>query len=350
MSAASRSAEGFLAGAGWSDAKRAPLAGDASNRRYERLSNGPGGRRAVLMDAPPERGEDIAAFVAVTGRLRALGFSAPEIFAADLAEGWALLEDLGDDLFARVAAARPAKERALYEAAIDVLLSLAETPPPEVATGYGARHEVPPYDGDTLAREARLAIDWWRKGVSGAAPGPGLTADYDAAVKGACARVAADRSVLVLRDYHAENLIWLPDRRGDARVGLLDYQDALAGSPAYDLVSLLEDARRDTGAELRAAMMARYADRAGMDSATRDAFAADCAALAAQRNLKIVGIFARLWLRDGKPAYLDMIPRVWAHLQRDLAHPLLGDLRALVAAEIPAPTEANLNAIRGARA
>ena len=97
-------------------------------------------------------------------------------------------------------------------------------------------------------------------------------------------------------------------------------------------------------------MMARYADRAGMDSATRDAFAADCAALAAQRNLKIVGIFARLWLRDGKPAYLDMIPRVWAHLQRDLTHPLLGDLRALVAAEIPAPTEANLNAIRGARA
>lgn len=334
-------ARSFLAAAGWAGADRAPLAGDASNRRYERLRGGPGGRGAVLMDAPPERGEDIAPFLAITGHLRALDLSAPEIFAADVAAGFALIEDLGDDLYARLCAANPASERMLYDAAADLLARLRGAPPPVPA---GAAP--PPYDEAVLVREARLAIDWWAP-VAGGDPGE-AGAEFDALVAKACADAGAaeDRSALVLRDYHAENLLWLPDRAGDARVGLLDYQGALLGAPAYDLVSLLEDARRDTSEALREAVLARYLARSGDEPA---AFRAAYAALGAQRNLKIVGIFARLWLRDGKPAYLDMIPRVWAHLQRDLAHPSLAALAAFVTTWTPAPTAEALARVRAAR-
>ncbi|MFT6775685.1 MAG: aminoglycoside/choline kinase family phosphotransferase [Paracoccaceae bacterium] len=158
---------------------------------------------------------------------------------------------------------------------------------------------------------------------------------------------AAPGAALVLRDYHAENLIWLPDRAGPARVGLLDHQDALIGHPAYDLASVLEDARRDTSPTLRAAMLARYCAATGADP---DTFGAAFAILAAQRNLKIVGIFARLCIRDGKPSYVDLIPRVWAHLARDLAHPALADLAQFVAAHVPppdAPVLARLRALAG---
>ena len=337
----------FLAAAGWGGAALSPLAGDASNRRYERLANGPGGRHAVLMDAPAERGEDISIFLAFTGLLRDMGFSAPEVLEADIAAGFAIIEDLGDALYARVAAASPDIEAALYEAAVDLLAAMHAAPPPELAQGSGASVAVQPYDGAVLRREARLALDWWRKAATGEAPGDDLLAEYDALIDTACADVEGDRSALVLRDYHAENLLWLPDRRGHRRVGLLDYQDALLGSPAYDLVSLLEDARRDTSDDLQAAMLDRYIARTGADDR---AFRASYAALGAQRNLKIIGIFARLHLRDGKPAYLELIPRVWAHLQRDLAHPALAPLADFVVRTIPAPDPAALGRIRVARA
>ena len=337
----------FLTAAGWGGAKISPLAGDASNRRYERLANGPGGAHAVLMDAPAERGEDISIFLAFTGLLRGMGFSAPDVLEADIAAGFAIIEDLGDALYARVAASTPALETPLYEAAVDLLAAMHAAPPPTVAKGSGAEVAIPPYDGAVLRREARLALDWWRKGAAGEAPGDDLLAEYDALIDAACAEVEGDRSALVLRDYHAENLLWLPDRTGHRRVGLLDYQDALLGSPAYDLVSLLEDARRDTGADLREAMIARYVAAAGADDTS---FRAAYSALGAQRNLKIVGIFARLHLRDGKPAYLDLIPRVWDHLQRDLAHPALSPLADFVAREIPAPTPERLTRIMAARA
>lgn len=333
----------FLTAAGWNGADLSPLAGDASNRRYERLANGPGGRHAVLMDAPAERGEDISIFLAFTGLLRDLGFSAPEVFAADISAGFAIIEDLGDALYARVAAASPAMETPLYKAAVDLLAEMHAAPAPQVATGSGARVEIQPYDGAVLRREARLALDWWRKAAIGEASGEDLLAEYDALIDAACAEVESDRSALVLRDYHAENLLWLPDRNGHQRVGLLDYQDALLGSPAYDLVSLLEDARRDTSEDLQQAMLDRYIRATGADA---DAFRAAYAALGAQRNLKIIGIFARLHLRDGKPAYLDLIPRVWGHLQRDLAHPALAPLADFVARTIPAPDPAALNRIR----
>ncbi|MEO1330213.1 MAG: phosphotransferase [Pseudomonadota bacterium] len=350
----SRAATAFLDQAGWAGAERRPLAGDASNRRYERIRRGAGAGadRAVLMDAPPEKGEDVRPFAALTEWLRAEGFSAPAIFAADAEQGFLLLEDLGDDLFARVAEARPASEAALYEAAVDQLAQMQRSAPPATARGWGASYAVPPYDLAALRSEALLAVHWWSPGASDlAAPDPALQVDLRAAFieafDAACAPVAEARSVLSLRDFHAENLIWLPERSGAARVGLLDYQDALAGHPAYDLVSLLEDARRDVSPELADAMISRFETAAAM--ADGEAFRAAYAALGAQRNLKIVGIFARLWLRDGKDRYLAHIPRVWRYLRRDLEHPALASLKALVEARIPEPTPARLGRLKDRR-
>jgi aminoglycoside/choline kinase family phosphotransferase len=335
--------DAFLRAAGFGAAQRAPLAGDASARRYERVTGGPA--PAVLMDAPPEAGEDVRPFAALTGWLRAQGFGAPEVFAADPEAGFLLLEDLGDGLYARLCAADPGAEATLYEAAVDLLLALRDVPPPTVAEGAGCAHRIPPYDTATLIREARLAVDWWAPAAH-APLSPDASAEYDARVAEACAMVSESRATLVLRDYHAENLVWAPQAAGLGRVRLLDYQDALAGHPAYDLISLLEDARRDTAPELRAAMTARYVGGAGADPSE---FSAACAALAAQRNLKIVGIFGRLALRDRKPAYLSLIPRVWAHLMRDLSDPRLAPLAAFTARWIPEPTPERL-AAAGARA
>lgn len=326
--------DALLAANGWSPAQAAPLAGDASARRYLRLADGP--RRAVLMDADPAAGEDVRPYLASTAALRARGLNAPEILAADETAGFLLIEDLGDALFARVCAADPAAEAPLYAAATDLLAHLHETGAP------GPGDAFPPYDMAVLLREARLATEFYLPGATGAAAPDALAAEYDALCRAAFAPVAegaADgEAQLVLRDYHAENLLWTPEREGHARVGLIDHQDMLIGRPAYDLISLLEDARRDTSAELRAGMIARYCAARGFDPARREAFGLEAALLAAQRNLKIVGIFARLCLRDGKPRYVDLIPRVWAHLERDLSHPALAGLRGFVAAHLPAPT------------
>ncbi|MDF2232495.1 phosphotransferase [Albimonas sp. CAU 1670] len=327
----------FLAQAGWGGAQIRPLAGDASNRRYDRLSDGPGGAGAVLMDAPPEKGEDLVPFLGVTQALRARGFSAPEILAADPASGFAVIEDLGDALYARVCAADPAQERPLYLAAAELLAELQSEPAPEIA----GDHAVPPYDAAALEREAMLLPEWYLAGQG--LGSPALAEEFRARVAEAMAPVAGARAALALRDFHAENLLWLPDRRGAARVGLIDYQDALRGHGAYDLISLTEDARRDTSDDLRAATAARYLEASGQDA---EAFGTAAALLAAQRNMKIVGIFARLRLRDGKPQYLDLIPRVWGHLMRDLAHPALSDLRGFVSAHVPPPDAGVLARLR----
>jgi hypothetical protein len=329
----------LLAAHGWEARDAAPLAGDASPRRYLRLTARD--RRAVLMDADPATGEDVRPFLAITAVLRARGLSAPEVLGADPDAGFVLLEDLGDDLFARVCAADPAAQTPLYAAATDLLARLHR----DMAPSAEEAARIPPYDGATLLREARLLRDWYLPGALGAPLGPDLCARFDALIAAACAPVAvacpsAPGAALVLRDYHAENLIWLPERSGAARVGLLDHQDALIGRPAYDLASVLEDARRDTSPALRAAMIARYCAAMGLDAAGEAAFRAEFAILAAQRNLKILGIFARLCLRDGKPGYVALLPRVWAHLTHDLDHPALADLRAFVAAHVPAPDAA----------
>ena len=329
----------FLDAAGWGDAVIAPLAGDASNRRYLRISGSAG--EAVLMDAPPERGEDTRPFIAVTEWLLEQGYSAPQILASDTDAGFLLIEDLGDDLFARYLERHPQAERKLYEAAVDLLADCAGRDVP--ATIGSAGVPLAPYDMAVLEREAMLLAEWWLPAATGAAPSPDLIEEYRALIRTAFAPVADSREVLVMRDYHAENLIWLPARDGMARIGLLDYQDALAGHPAYDLVSLLEDARRDTSLELQRAMVERYLSaRPELDALM---FCRDYALLGAQRNIKIVGIFSRLCVRDGKPQYLDLIPRVWNHLMLDLSHPALSPLNDWVGRHVPKPEPAILKRI-----
>jgi aminoglycoside/choline kinase family phosphotransferase len=336
----------FLARAGWADAEIAPLAGDASNRKYERVRRPADGARAVLMDAPPDAGEALTPFLSVGAHLAERGYAPPRTFFADTETGFALIEDLGDDLYARVCDARPGMEAKIYAAAVDLLADIARAPPPKVLRWEDAETPLPPYDAAVLQREAALAVEWWAPAASDDWP-EAAASEFGELIAAATADVAAARSVIVLRDYHAENLLWLPERAGHARVGLLDYQDALAGHPAYDLVSLLEDARRDTSDELREAMIDRYLGAAEIEDARR--FASDYATLGAQRNLKIIGIFARLWLRDGKPGYLDMIPRIWTHLLRDLSHPHLRDLRAFVERWMPEPTPEAIGRVRSGR-
>lgn len=342
MKAAGRAAAlaAFLAAAGRPAEPARPLAGDASNRRYLRLAPVRGRPGAVLMDAPPETGEDVRPFVAVTHWLRGHGFSAPEVLAADLPRGFLLLEDLGDDLYTKLLARAPERETELYAAAVDLLAELAAIPAPAEIGPPDCRLRLAPYDAAVLGREAALVREWWMPAATGAPVPAALAAEFDALLREATAAVVLAGAVPVLRDYHADNLVWLPRRAGPARVGLLDYQDALAGHPAYDLVSLLEDARRDTAPALREAMLARYLARRPDHGA--EAFRAAYAALGAQRNLKIVGIFARLAIRDGKPRYFAMIPRVWRHLERDLGHPALGPLAAWVARHLPPPEPATL--------
>jgi len=322
----------FIQSAGWETAKVGPLAGDASNRRYLRLDRD--GEPAVLMDAPVEKGEDVRPFIAITDALRSRGLSAPEILARDVAHGFLLLEDLGDALYARRCVDDPALEQPLYEAAVDLLAGL----------GAVASDDVPPYDAEVLEREAALLTDWWVPAAGGEVSAD-LRAEYLGLMAAAIRDVEVERSALVLRDYHAENLLWLPEREGAARVGLLDYQDALLGHPAYDLVSLLEDARRDLSPGLAEKMVSRFlAARPDLDA---EAFRAGYDALGAQRNAKIVGIFARLRRRDGKLHYIDMIPRVWAHFMRDLTSPHLSELLAFVERHVPEPTSETLARAKG---
>ena len=324
----------FLSRAGWAGARREALAGDASNRRYERLTRPGSGRTAILMDAPAERGEDVRPFVRIARFLRGAGLSAPEIIASDAENGFLLLEDLGDDLFARVIPRNPRLEPLLYETATDVLVALHEVaPPPDLGT----------YDPSLMTDLSALAFDRYRIGITGL-PDPALREAFVVAFRPLLEAVMRGVApVLIQRDYHAENLLWLPQRAGIARVGLLDFQDAMLGHPAYDLVSLSQDARRDVPREIEAAMIARYAARTGRERAELEAA---CAVLGAQRNLRILGVFARLSLDSGKPHYVDLIPRVWGLLQRDLAHPALAPVAGLVRRELPEPTPGNLQRLR----
>lgn len=310
--------EAFVARAGWGGAIVAPLPGDASFRRYFRLTRADGDT-AMLMHAPPPH-EDPAPFLHVAAWLTANGQRAPEILATDAPAGWVLTEDFGNDRMRDWLDLHPGDEATAYAAAVDALAALHRVPAGPFA----------PYDMAVYAREAALFTEWY-------CPAIGLSVDaagYDAAWQEALAPLLGRQSpgVTVLRDYHAENIMLLGGQ-ADAPQGLIDFQDALVGHPAYDLVSLLQDARRDVPRELEAVMLDRY--RAAMDISGDD-FAADYALLGAQRNAKIVGIFTRLDKRDGKPKYLGLIPRVWDALERDLAHPALAPVARWFDANIPA--------------
>lgn len=317
MSARSSLIERFLQEAGWAEARRDLLAGDASNRRYDRLRR-PSGDSAILMDAPPEKGEDVRPFIEIAAHLRDCGLSAPEVYHADADQGFLLLEDLGDDLFARLMAADPARELPLYSAATEVLIALHQAPLPAL----------PRCDADWLTEMTGPAFEHY-------AQAPEAQRPFARVFHPLAAALAETDPVVILRDYHAENLLWLPERAGVARVGLLDFQDALLGHPAYDLVSILQDARREVPRGIEQQMIALYLDRTGGDELS---FRRAYALLGAQRNLRILGIFARLCLRDGKAHYVDLIPRVWGHLQHNLRHPALADVAQSLEGVLPRPT------------
>ncbi len=312
-------APAFLTRHGWGGARIAPLAGDASFRRYFRVHQGDA--TAVLMDAPPDK-EDSRPFLAIGKQLHDLGFSAPQPMATDFGEGLFLLEDFGDDRVGPVLARDPGRERAVYEAAVDILAALHDHPAEGVA----------PYAEPELLREARLFPDWYLPAV-----GTAEAAGYDAAWRPLWAPVLAGPPVLVLRDYHADNLMIL-NRPGLQGLGLLDYQDALAGHPAYDLVSLLQDVRRVVSPDLEAAMLDRYiaarqARPGGIDAA---AFRTAYDILGAQRNIKILGVFTRLYVRDGKASYPAFHPRLWELVARNLERPALAPVADWFAAHVPA--------------
>ena len=313
------SAPEFLARHGWDEARILPLAGDASFRRYFRVLAGD--RRAVLMDAPPPH-EDPRPFMAIANWLEGVGLAAPRILAADLDQGLLLLDDFGDARMREALDEDPAAERGLYETAVDVLVHLHDHPP---------MAGLPPHGLQEWLTELRLFPDWY---VPAVGLEPVDVVGWDAAWTETLTSVANDGlgPVTVLRDYHAENVMLLDGRGGIGRFGLLDFQDALAGHPAYDLVSVLEDARRDVPPELEREMIDRYRDRTGADERFERAYWA----LAAQRNTRILGVFCRLWKRDGKERYKQFQPRMWGLLERDLAQPGLEPVRAWFDTNIPA--------------
>lgn len=315
----------FLDECGWGGARVAPLAGDASFRRYYRL--GRNGRRAVLMDAPPPQ-EDVVPYIAVSQLLRQLGLSAPEVFAEDRAAGFLLIEDFGDDTYTRLLD-RGADEPALYTLAVDTLIDLQR------AVDARGSPDLPPYDAERLLAEAALLVDWYVPAAIGEPLSARRRDEYLDLWRTLLPQAALPGETLVLRDYHVDNLMLLPDRSGVQGCGLLDFQDAVCGPPSYDLVSLLEDARRDVPADLRQTMTERYL--AAFPALDRAAFLRSAAILAAQRNCKILGIFTRLWRRDGKPRYLIHIPRIWRLLDQELAHPALGPIARWLDRHLPPP-------------
>lgn len=321
----------FLETSGVAEYERRPLAGDASNRRYERLTDS-SGASVILMDAPTAAGESVAPFVRIAKHLTQIGLSAPDIRAEDTQNGFLLLEDLGDALFARLIEREPGRESDLYRAATDVLLTLRDAPTPRLER-YSPAH---------LAEMTGLAFTDYAAPISGTDTQDAPTGFFQS-LTGILGTFDTVPYVLALRDYHAENLLWLPDRRGPTRVGVLDFQDAFLGHPAYDLVSLLQDARRDVSPSVEQDMIAYYIDQSGHDAAR---FTAAYAALGTQRNLRILGVFARLSRRFGKPQYVDLIPRVWAHLMRDLEHPVMAPVAEALKAALPAPTPDHLSRLQ----
>ena len=317
MSDLPKGLEKFLSDAGWEGALIEPIPGDASFRRYFRIRR-QNGETAMLMHAPPPH-EDPKPFVHVAKWLLDKGLRAPRIISEDPAEGWLLLEDFGNERMREWVDACPQDEASAYCEAIDALIDVQ-------ACGPGP---FPPYDMATYLREAALLTEWYCPTIRLKVDDQGYL-DAWREVLGPLIKRQGD-GVTVLRDYHAENIMLLGKPGSGEAQGLIDFQDALVGHPAYDLVSLLQDGRRDVSAELEAAMLTRFCEKAAVGAN----FAADYAILGAQRNAKIVGIFTRLYKRDGKPRYLSMIPRVWAAMERDLAHPALEPVADWFAANIP---------------
>ncbi len=342
----------LLVRSGWGEAARSFMLGDASTRAYERLVK-PDGSRAVLMispprpDGPPVRygkpysaiarlAEDIRPFVAMAQAIRTHDLSAPEIYAADLDTGLAIIEDLGSQTV--VDDNGPIPER--YAEAVAVLAKLHDEPLPDSVPLGEQNYRIPPYDMDALLIEAELLTEWYAPHIS-ANLSSGACAIFVNLWRNALREIVDGRKTWVLRDYHSPNLIWLPEREGLKRIGIIDFQDAVLGSPAYDVASILQDARVDVSDELEIRLLSHYARLRRSRNAEFDmgAFARDYALMSAQRATKILGIFARLNRRDRKPQYLAHIPRVRRYLAKSLAHPALAELKTWYETHMPAVFE-----------
>lgn len=344
----------FLEAAGEAGAVRSHLSGDASHRRYERLLL-PDGKHIVLMDDPTDPADtqlgegqrsygeiahlsfDMRAFVAIGNQLRAEGLSAPEVLAHDFDNGFLLIEDLGDDLFAALINEAPdplVREAALYGGATDALLhhhsheQLTALPLPG-----GDIYELPRYDAAALQIEVDLLLDWYAPAQLGKTLDDAARSSFRAIWASLFPLLESAHDVLILRDYHSPNLLFLEERTGVQQIGIIDYQDGLMGHPSYDLMSMLQDARRDVPPGLEAELIAHYlAARPELDA---EAFRAAYAVFGAQRASKIIGIFCRLWKRDGKDHYLVHLPRMWVYLERNLAHPALAAYKVWIDEHFP---------------
>src|SRR5271165_6819528 len=330
----------LLKRAGWEGARREYLLGDASIRAYERLSEA-GGDTAILMISPPrpdgpilrygkpyaaiaKLSPDIRAFVAMAGGLRALGYSAPRVIAASIDEGLALIEDFGTE----TVIVNGAPSLARYAEAVALLVDLHGRDLPDSLPAGDELYRLPTYDIEAMLVEVELALDWYAPGVARVVAPSGARMQFLGIWRDLLAPILARRTTWTLRDYHSPNLHWLAEREGFARIGLIDFQDAVLGPPAYDLASLLQDARIDLPDDLEMRLAALYVRRRaeadpGFDP---EAFATAYAAMGAQRATKILGLFARLDKRDGKSQYLGHLPRIERYLAKNLAHPLLRPL------------------------
>ena len=345
-----RAIHNVLAQSGFADAERQFMQGDASTRAYEKLVK-PDGTTAVLMIAPPRAdgppirfgksygtlahlAENIRPYVAIDKGLRAEGFSAPEIYAADLDVGIAVIEDFGNAGVTEAGAIIPER----YAESVALLarlhhLSLPDTLPIDEENTY----RIPPYDVDALSIETELLVDWYAPHVAKASLTSGAKASFVNLWRHALREVVSGPQTWTLRDFHSPNILWLAERQGSARVGLIDFQDCVLGHPAYDVVSLLQDARVDVPPEVELKLLGHYAQLRRIADATFDmaAFARAYAVLGAQRATKILGIFARLDKRDHKPQYLVHLPRIEENLAKDLAHPLLSGLKGWYETHLP---------------
>ena len=315
--------EAFLDKASWSKAKRTPLAGDAGNRRYERLAD-PIQGNAILMDAEPKLGEDIRPFLKIAQHLSDCEISSPEIFSHDISLGLILMQDFGDELLYKVANETPYLELPLYRLAIDALRKLHKSPPPA---------EVSDYLAPEMAKASAITLSWYCDEV--------LSKAIGVEVANCLGLLDWSNPVLVLRDYHAQNLVYRHEQTGIAQVGVLDFQDAQLGHPLYDAASLIRDARRSLDASSVGILLKELAENYNRNDDFKYAFSA----LSAQRNLRVLGVFSRLCLRDGKPNYLNLIPHVWKNLWKDLSHPHLSDLSS-VCEKLPTPSPEFLEGLR----
>ncbi len=327
MRSSSSETGGFLTGTAWERATKTPIPGDASNRRYTRLSLPIGNKTAILMDARLIALSATKSFIAITEFLLINGYSAPQIYAKNKQGNLLLIEDLGQDLFALVSQSNPEMERTVYTGAIELLADLRNcTPPPFLEN----------YTGNKMALAIDPLFEFYADNSDG------KTEIFSELGKD-LVRLCTGPSIIALRDFHAENLLWLPLRDGVKKVGLIDYQDAVLAHPAYDLASLLRDVRRDVSPELVEFLLTKYINDTGENP---DSFRAAFAVQSVQRNLRILGIFAKLCIVSGKQSYVELIPRVWHNLLLDLKHPALSKLKSLITSAIPEPTSEKLDRLR----